>query len=137
MDIKWPKTNIDYCLWVIGGLVFLSALTKIKLLLGIFKYQQIWTQVLITVFFASAALGMVGLFRQKNWGFLFVYGYILIATFFFSISMVPFPFHLLNPDMKAITFLLLGINLVVLSFAVCVHAIKSKRERNDKNRVTS
>lgn len=137
MNIKWPKTNIDYCLWAISGLVFLSALTKIKLLLGIFNHQQIWAQVLITVLFASAVLGFVGLFRQKNWGFLFVYAYILIATFFFSISMVPFPFRLLNMDVKAATLLLLGINLVVLFFAGYVHAIKSKQERTKRLKLTS
>ena len=90
--------------------------------------QQIWGQVLITVFFASAVLGFVGLFRQKNWGFFFVYAYILIATFFFSISVVPFPFRLLNMDVKTATLLLIGINLVVLFFAGYVHSIKSKQE---------
>ena len=137
MNIKWPKTNIDYCLWAIGGLVFLSALTKIKFLLWIFNCQQIWAQVLIAVFFASAVLGFVGLFRQKNWGFLFVYAYILIATFFFSISVVPFPFRLLNMDVKAATLLLLGINLVVLFFSGCVHAIKSKQERIKRLKLTA
>jgi hypothetical protein len=133
MDIKWPKTSIEYCLWAIGGLVFLSALTKIRLLLGIFNYQQLWAQGLITVLFASAVLGFVGLFRQKKWGFLFVYVYISIATFFFSISVVPFPFRLLNLDVKAATLLLFGINLAVFTFAGCVHAIKSKQERELRN----
>ena len=137
MNIKWPKTNIDYCLWAIGGLVFLSALTKIKLLSWIFNCQQIWGRVLITVFFASAVLGFVGLFRQKNWGFYFVYTYILIATFFFSISVAPFPFCLLNMDVKTATLLLLGINLIVLFFSGCVHAIKSKQERTKKLKLTN
>jgi len=129
MNIKWPKTNIDYCLWAIGGLVFLSALTKIRLLLGIFNYQQLWAQALITVLFLSAVLSFVGLFQKKKWGFLFVYAYILIATFFFSISVIPFPFRLLNLDVKAATLLLFGINLVVLTFVGWVHAIKSKQGR--------
>jgi hypothetical protein len=137
MNIKWPKTDIDYCLWAIGWLVFLSALTKIKLLSWIFNCQQTWGRVLITVFFASAVLGFVGLFRQKNWGFLFVYAYILVATFFFSISVVPFPFRLLNMNVKTATLLSIGINLVVLFFSGCVHAIKSKQERTKRLKLTS
>jgi hypothetical protein len=129
MNIKWLKTNINYCLWAISGLVFLSALTKIKILLGIFNCQQMWMRLLIIVFFASAVLGFVELFRQKNWGFLFVYAYILTATFFFSISMLPFPFRLLNMGVKATTLLLSGINLVVFLFAGYVHAVKLKQER--------
>jgi hypothetical protein len=130
--MKFPKTNIDYCLFAIGGLVFLSALTKIRLLLGILSYQQLWAQALIIVLFVSAGLGLVGLIGQKTWGFLFVYVYISIATFFFSISVVPFLFGLLNLDVKAATTLLPTINLGVLSFTAFLHAAKLRENRRLK-----
>jgi len=94
--------------------------------LGILRYQQLWAQILIIVLFVSAGLGIVGLFRQKTWGFLFVYVYISIATFFFSISVVPFLFGLLNLDVKATTTLLLTINLGALVITAFLHAAKSK-----------
>lgn len=128
--MRLPKKNIDYCIWSIGGLVVLSALTKIRLLLGISKYQQIWPQVLIIVFFASAVFGFGGLLRLKTWGFFFVYAYIGIATFFFSISVVPFPFAFLNLDVTAATRLLLVINLGALAFTGFIHAAKSKGNRS-------
>jgi hypothetical protein len=105
-----PKKNIDYCLLVISGLIFFSALTKIDLLLRILSYQQLWTQSLIVVLFTSAGLGLIGLFRQKTWGFFFVYVYISIATFFFSFSVVPYLFGLVNLDVKMATSLLLIVN---------------------------
>lgn len=130
--MKLPKTNIDYCLWAIGVVVFLSAVTKIRLLLGILNFQQIWAQALIIVLFVSAVFGLSGLLRLKRWGFFFVYVYIVIATFFFSISVVPFPFGFLDLDVKAGTTLLVIINLGVLAFAAFVHASKSKEHRSLK-----
>jgi hypothetical protein len=127
-----PKKNIDYCLLVISGLIFFSALTKIDLLLGILSYQQLWTQSLIVVLFASAGLGLIGLFRQKTWGFFFVYVYISIATFFFSFSVVPYLFGLVNLDVKMATSLLLIINLGVLAFTAFLHVVKSKENRRLK-----
>ena len=129
MNVKWPKTKIDYCLWAIGGLVFLSALTKSRLLLGIFRYQQLWAQALIAVFFASAVFSFVGLFQQKKWGFLFVYAYVALGTFFFSISMIPFLFSFLNVEVKTATLVLFGTNLAVLACVAWVHAGKWKQEK--------
>lgn len=132
MEMKLPKGNIDYCLWAIGGVVFLSAVTKIRLLLGILNYEQIWAQALIIVLFVSAVFGSAGLLRLKRWGFFFVYAYIAIATVFFSISVVPFPFGFLNLDVEAATTFVLIINLGVLAFTGFLHAAKSKEHRNSK-----
>lgn len=75
MVIKLTKKNHDYFTWAIGGVVFLSAVTKIRLLLGILNYRQIWIQTLIIVLFASAFFAFLGLLRLKRWGFFFVYIY--------------------------------------------------------------
>jgi hypothetical protein len=131
-DVKMPKTYIDYCLVAMAGLIFLSALTKIRLLLGILSFQQLWAQALIIVLFVSAGLGLVGLFRQKRWGFIFVYVYISIATFAFSISVVPFLFGLLNLYGKVPMNLLLVTNLCLLTFTAYLHVAKSKENRRLK-----
>ena len=78
----FPLKKIDYCVWVIAGLVFLSALRKIKLLWGILNQQELWAQVLTIGLFVSAVLGFAGLVYLKKWGFYFVYIYLVIATFF-------------------------------------------------------
>jgi hypothetical protein len=92
----------------------------------------LWTQSRIVVLFASAGLGLIGLFRQKTWGFFFVYVYISIATFFFSFSVVPYLFGLVNLDVKMATSLLLIINLGVLAFTAFLHVVKSKENRRLK-----
>lgn len=129
MDMKFSNAKIDFYLFAIGGLIFLSALTKIRLLLGIQNYQQFWVQAFIIVFFGSAGLSLVGLFWRKTWGFLFVYVYIFMATFFFSISVIPFLFGLLNMHVKAATILLIIVNLGVLIFTAFLHVAKSKENK--------
>jgi len=79
MDITVPKTKIDYCIWIIGGLLFLSALTKIKLLLGIVNFQQLWAQALIIILFGSVVSGFIGICFRKMWGFFFLYIYITVV----------------------------------------------------------
>ena len=127
--MKVPEKKIDWALWAIGLCIALSALTKIRLLLGIPDYRHLWEQALVVSLFASAVFGSAGLFYRKTWGFFFVYAYVWVGTFFFSISAIPFPFSLLKMNAKSSTLLLLGINLVFVIFAGCVHAIKSKSDR--------
>jgi len=122
MDMTLPKTKIDYCIWTIGGLLFLSALTKIKLLLGILNFQQLWKQALTIILFGSVVSGLIGICFRKTWGFFFLYIYILIATFFFSISVIPFLFDFLNLSDKASTTFLMAINLSMLGFTIFLHA---------------
>ena len=133
MESNLSKTAIDYCLWGISGLVSLSALTKIRLLLGLFNFQQSWEQALVVVFFTSAVLGGVGLFRRQAWGFISVYVYILVATFFLSISVIPFILDLFSLGAKATTFLLLTINLTVLVFTIFLHVVKLAANRKMKS----
>ena len=122
----FPLKKIDYCVWVIAGLVFLSALTKIKLLWGILNQQELWAQVLTIGLFVSAVLGFVGLVYLKKWGFYFVYIYLVIATFFFSISVLPFFLSIFDLDVKTATWQLLTINFGTLAFTVFLHVAKSK-----------
>jgi len=124
MDITVPKTKIDYCIWIIGGLLFLSALIKIKLLLGIVNFQQLWAQALIIILFGSVVSGFIGICFRKTWGFFFLYIYILVATFFFSISVIPFLYSVLNLSGKTATTFLIFINLTMLLFTVILHAAK-------------
>ena len=114
-------------------MVLISALTKIRLLLGLFNFQQFWEQALIVVFFTSAVLGAVGLYRHQAWGFILVYVYIFVATFFLSISVIPFLLDLFSLGVKAATFALFIINFTVLVFTVFLHVVKSAANRKMKS----
>ena len=124
--MELPQSKTDYCVLIIAVLIIVSALTKIRLLLGLPNYQQLCEKILIIVFFVSALVSFVGLIFQKKWGFFFVYIYLIIATFFLSISVVPFLLEGLDLDFEAATSLLLIINLTVLASAAVIHAYKGK-----------
>ena len=51
-----------------------------------------------------------------------------MATFLFSISMIPFLLGLLNMHVKAATILLIIVNLGVLAFTSFLHVAKSKEK---------
>ena len=107
-------------------MIIVSALTKIRLLLRLPNYQQLWEQILIIVFFVSALVSFGGLLFHKKWGFFFVYINLIIATFFLSISVVPFLLEGLDLDFEAATSLLIIINLAVLASTAVIHAYKGK-----------
>jgi hypothetical protein len=124
--MEFPQKKLDYFVWAIACLVVLSALSKIRLLFWVLNHQQIWSQILIIVFFLSAAFGAGGLLWLKKWAFFFIYIYIMIATFFLSISIIPFIPRILGLDVSVSTILLLIINIGILSFTAFLHLAKSK-----------
>lgn len=126
------KRAVDSCLWCIAGLVLGSSLTKTHLLSGLFTLPHFWEQTVTIVFFGSAAVGAIGLLQAKLWGFVAVYVYILIATFLFSISVVPFLFGFVSLNVRTFTWLLLTTNLGVLVFTAFLHATKLKEKRKLK-----
>ena len=123
---RGPKRVIDLAMRILGGLLLLSALTKIRLLTGFWAFPQLWAKVLAAGFFLSAALGAYGLFRLRAWGFFFVYAYIVTATYFFSISVVPFLYPLLSLTGISAAVMLIAANLGVLVAAVLLHAAKAR-----------
>ena len=126
------KRAVDSCLWCIAGLVLGSSLTKTQLLSGLFALPHFWEQAVTIVFFGSAAVGAIGLLQEKPWGFVAVYIYILIATFLFSISVVPFLFDFVSLNIRTFTWLLLTTNLGVLAFTAFLHATKLKEKKKQK-----
>lgn len=126
MKVDSSKHIVDYCLWAIAILVIVSALMKINLLFGLFNFQHLWEKTSILIFFLSVIIGALGLYRFKAWGFISIYVYILMATFIFSISVVPFIFNLLNLMVKNGTLLVFIINLTLLIVTALLQAIRSK-----------
>jgi len=114
MKADLSKHIVDYCLWAIAVLIIISALMKIRLLFGLFNFQHLWEKAVTIIFFLSALMGALGLYRFKTWGFISVYVYILMATFLLSISVVPFIFNFLSLFVKEGTLLLFIINFTVL-----------------------
>ena len=136
MTIKIPKTKIRICVWIIGILIFISALSKYKLLSFILYSQSVWDKAFVVMFFVSSLLSLFALLFQKQWGFIFVYLYISIATYYFAISTIPFLFGFLNLSGYLATKVLIAINIGVFIFAVAVQIIKFISEQKIKNQLT-
>jgi hypothetical protein len=122
-----PQNRLDYCVWFVAGMVALSAISKIRLLPGILDSQHLWEQVVIALFFVSAVFGVIGLLRSNHWGFVFVYIYIVIATFVLSISVIPFLLGVLDSRAKTATAVLFTINGAMFAFTAFLHVSKSKK----------
>ena len=88
------------------------------------------------MFFVSSLLSLFALLFQKQWGFIFVYLYISIATYYFAISTIPFLFGFLNLSGYLATKVLIAINIGVFIFAVAVQIIKFISEQKIKNQLT-
>ena len=127
------KRIVDYSLWVIGGLILISTLTKVRLLIGLFSFQFFWEQAVIIIYFASAIMGTLGLLRFNKWGFIAVYIHILVATIFLSISVIPFLFSLLKLNIGKATTQLLIINFTLLMLTALCHGIKAISVKKLKN----
>jgi hypothetical protein len=117
------KRAVECCLWCISGLVLGSALTKTRLVSGVFTLPHFWEQGVTILFFGSAVMGAIGLPQSKPWGFVAVYVYILTATFLLPASVVPFLFGFVSLDIKTSAWLLLIANFAVLTLAVYLHIL--------------
>ena len=132
MSSQLSGKAISYCLRITSLLILFSAFTKIRLLSGLSSIQSLWAQFLVVLFFLSAVAGLIGIILQKMWGFLLLYFHIIIATFFFSASVIPLLFQYLNLDNKSATMLLPVINLVVLLLVAFLQVAASKVDRREK-----
>ena len=115
--------------------MLISALTKIRLLLELFQFQYFREQIIAIIYFTSAILAFIGLFRLRLWGFIAAYCHIIVATIFLSISVLPFLFWLLRLEYRTATTMLIISNLVVLFLIAFLHGIR--RTLNRKPSVTS
>ena len=118
---------IDYSCWIIGGLIVLSAITKIQLLFDLFNFDSFLEKAIVIIHFLSAIIAAVGLYRLSTIGFIFAYVHIIVATIFLSISIVPFLFNLLTLDHQGATTLLLIINISILLSTAFLHGLKRRR----------
>ena len=130
MDTIQSKRIIDFSLGVIGALILVSSLTKVRLLCDLFHFKYFWHQTIAITYFASAIIAFIGLLRLRIWGFIAAYLHILIATIFLSISVFPFLFDLLRLDYGTVTTVLLISNLTMLFLIAVLHGIKRTLNRN-------
>ncbi len=115
---------IDYSCWIIGLLIVVSAITKIQLLLDLFNFDYFLEKAIAIIYFLSAIIAAVGLYRLSTIGFIFAYVHIIVATVFLSISIVPFLFNFLMLDHQQATTLLLIINISILFTTAFLHGLK-------------
>lgn len=124
MDKMKSTHIIDLSLAVIGALILISALTKIQLFFDLLQFQYFWEKSIVIIYFLSAVIAFIGLIRVRPWGFIAAYAYILIATFFLSISALPFLLKLVRLDYLIITKVLIISNVSMLLLIVILHGIR-------------
>lgn len=109
---------------IIGGLIVLSALTKLQLLFSLFHFNYFLDKLIVFLYFSSAIIASIGLYRLRLVGFIFAYIHIIVATIFLSISVIPFLFKLISFGNPRATLILVIINLSMLVMTVFLHSIK-------------
>ena len=115
---------VDISCKIIGGLIVLSALTKLRLLFGLFLFNYFLDKVIVIIYFLSAIIASIGLYRLRLVGFIFAYVHIIVATIFLSISVIPFLFKLMSFGNLRANLMLVIVNLSMLVITAFLHYIK-------------
>ena len=121
---KISTGTLDNSCKIIGGLFFLSALTKLQLLFDLFHFNYFLDKVIVIIYFSSAIIASFGLWRLRLVGFIFAYVHIIVATIFLSISVIPFLFKLMSFGNLRATVILVFINLSMLVMTAFLHCVK-------------
>jgi hypothetical protein len=121
---KISTGTLDNSCKIIGGLIFLSALTKLQPLFDLFHFNYFLDKVIVIIYFISAIIASIGLWLLRLVGFIFAYVHIIVATIFLSISVIPFLFKLMNFGNLRATVLLVIVNLSMLVLTAFLHCIK-------------
>ena len=116
--------TLDNSCRIIGVLIVLSALTKLQLLFNLFHFNYFLDKVIVIIYFSSAIIASIGLYRLRLVGFIFAYVNIVVATIFLSISVIPFLFKLISFGNLRATEMLVIVNLSMLVMTAFLHCIK-------------
>ena len=116
--------TLDNSCRIIGGLIVLSALTKLQLLFNLLHFNYFLDKVIVIIYFSSAIIASIGLYRLRLVGFIFAYVNIVVATIFLSISVIPFLFKLISFGNLRATEMLVIVNLLMLVMTAFLHCIK-------------
>ena len=123
---KISTGTLDNSCKIIGGLIILSALTKLQLLFDLFHFNYFLNKVIVIIYFSSAIIASFGLWRLRLVGFIFAYVHIIFATIFLSISVIPFLFKLISFSNLRATEMLVIVNLSMLVMTAFLHCIKMR-----------
>ncbi len=121
---KISTRTLDNSCKIIGGLIFLSALTKLQLLFDLFHFNYFLDKVIVIIYFSSAIIASFGLWRLRLVGFIFAYVHIIVATIFLSISVIPFLFKLMSFGNQLAALMLVIVNLSMLVMIAFLHCTK-------------
>jgi len=121
---KIPTGILDNSCKIISGLIFLSALTRLQLLFDLFHFNYFLDKVIVIIYFISAIIASIGLYRLRLFGFIFAYLHIIVATIFLSISVIPYLFKLMSFGNLGTTLMLVIVNLSMLVLTAFLHRIK-------------
>lgn len=119
--------TLDNCCKIIAGLIILSALTKLQLIFDLFHFNYFLDKVIVIIYFSSAIIASISLYRLRLVGFIFAYVNIIVATIFLSISVIPFLFKLISFGNLRATVMLVIVNLSMLVVTAFLHCIKIRQ----------
>ena len=109
-----PTRPLDTSCKIIGGLIVFSTLTKLQLLFDLFHFNYFLDKLIVIIYFSSAIVASIGLYRLRLVGFIFAYIHIIFATIFLSISVIPFLFKLISFGNPRDALILVVVNLSML-----------------------
>ena len=124
---KISTGTLDNSCKIIGGLIVLSALTKLQLIFDLFHFNYFLDKVIVIIYFSSAIIASISLYRLRLVGFIFAYVNIIVATIFLSISVIPFLFKLISFGNLRATVMLVIVNLSMLVVTAFLHCIKIRQ----------
>ncbi|MGB5288807.1 MAG: hypothetical protein WBQ32_10105 [Ignavibacteriaceae bacterium] len=101
--------------YFIALIILILILTNIQLVTFI-DVNFILQAFIVIGFFLFAILGIVGLLKQKHWGYLAIYIFVLISTVGLGIAPIPFIAYLF-PNVLA-TYLVILAGILLLSFTL-------------------
>ena len=112
---------------LIALIILILILTKIRLL-NFFDIKFFFQTLMVIGFFLFSIIGIIGVLKQKHWGYFAIYIFVLISTIGLGIAPIPFIVNLFPTGI--VTFIVILTGIILLSFNLCLQ-IKLLKQ-NDK-----
>jgi len=111
----------DFGPFLIGALMLTAALLRYRMFFNLVHLNHLREQAIVLIYFVSAIITVLGLFRLRAWGFVAAYIHIITATIYLSVSVIPYVFKYLKFGNSTISTLIMISNLLVLILIAFLH----------------
>lgn len=111
-------TKIKFFERILGFTIILTALSKYQLLISLKNMQGMFSIFVVSIFFISALLGFIGLFRGRLWGYISIYIFVPVATYGMGISVFPFIIKLIPYTYRTTAIIVVGILFLLTTISI-------------------